>query len=91
MTKSLNTPASIVYSSGNIYLYVMTIEQKKRSLIKWITNLEDEAMLDQIAGFQKSSLDALPNAIVQLIKMAEAEPEENLVKHTSIRDILKKS
>lgn len=67
----------------------MTIEQKKISLINWITNLEDEAILDQIEGFQKSSMKELPNAIVQLLKMAETEPEENLVKHTSAKDILK--
>ena len=67
----------------------MTIEQKKISLINWITNLDDEVILDQIVGFQKSSLDELPDAIVQLLKKAEAEPEENLVKHTSTRDILK--
>lgn len=81
--------ASIVFKSENIYLYIMTIEQKKISLINWITNLEDEVILDQIVGFQKSSLDELPNAIIQLLKMAEAEPEENLVKHTNVRDILK--
>ncbi|WP_421977617.1 hypothetical protein [Roseivirga seohaensis] len=66
----------------------MTIEQKKISLINWITNLEDEAIIDQITGFQKSSLDELPKAIVELLKMAEAEPEENLIKHTNVRDIL---
>ena len=67
----------------------MTIEQKKISLINWIANLEDEAIIDQIVGFQKSSLDELPGAIVQLLKIAEAEPEENLVKHTNSRDILR--
>jgi len=66
----------------------MTIEQKKISLINWITNLEDEAIIDQITGFQKSSLDELPKAIVELLKMAEAEPDENLIKHTNVRDIL---
>ena len=81
--------ASIAFRSKNLYLYIMTIEQKKISLINWITNLDDEVILDQIVGFQKSSLDELPDAIVQLLKKAEAEPEENLVKHTSTRDILK--
>lgn len=66
----------------------MTIEQKKISLINWITNLEDEVIIDQITVFQKSSLDELPKAIVELLKTAEAEPEENLIKHTSVRDIL---
>lgn len=67
----------------------MTIEQKKLSLINWITNLQDEVILDQIAGFQKSSLDELPDSIVQLLKIAEAEPDEKLVKHSSTRAILK--
>ncbi len=67
----------------------MTIEQKKISLINWITTLEDEVILDQMAAIKKTSLDELPDAIVQLLKRAEAEPEEKLVKHTSAKDILK--
>lgn len=67
----------------------MTIEQKKIALINWITTLEDEVILDQLAGIKKSSMDELPGAIVELLKMAEAEPDENLVKHTSAKDFLK--
>jgi len=67
----------------------MTAEQKKISLINWITNLQDEVVLDQIAGIQKSSLDELPDAIVQLLKIADSEPEESLTVHTSVRNILK--
>ncbi|MEQ9290374.1 MAG: hypothetical protein RIG77_25805 [Cyclobacteriaceae bacterium] len=67
----------------------MTLEQKKISLINWITNLEDEVVLDQIAEIQKLSLDDLPDAIVQLLKIAEAEPDDNLTVYTSVRDILK--
>ncbi len=67
----------------------MTIEQKKISLINWITTLEDEVILDQMVGLKQSSLDELPVAIIQLLKTAEAEPEENLVKHTSAKDFLK--
>lgn len=67
----------------------MTIEQKKISLINWITTLEDEVILDQMVGLKQSSLDELPVAIIQLLKTAEAESEENLVKHTSAKDFLK--
>ena len=67
----------------------MTIEQKKISLINWITNLEDEEVLDKIAGIQKLSMDELPDGIVELLKMADSEPEENLTPHTSVRDLLK--
>jgi len=67
----------------------MTIEQKKISLINWITNLEDEVVLDQISGIQKLSFDELPDAIVELLKIADAEPEENLTVHSTVRDVLK--
>ena len=67
----------------------MTIEQKKISLINWITNIEDEVVLDQLAGIQKSSLDELPDAIVQLLEIADSEPEEKLTIHNSVRDLLK--
>ncbi|WP_340107077.1 hypothetical protein [Rhodohalobacter sp. 8-1] len=67
----------------------MTIEQKKISLINWITTLEDELILDQMVEFKDHSLDELPVAIVQLLKMAEAEPDEKLVKHTSAKEFLK--
>jgi len=65
------------------------IEQKKLSLINWITTLEDWAVLDQMAEFQNSSLEELPGAIVQLLKITEDEPDENFVKHRSAKDFLK--
>ncbi|MEP2024469.1 MAG: hypothetical protein ABJH98_13755 [Reichenbachiella sp.] len=67
----------------------MTAEQRKISLINWITNLQDEDVLEQIEGIQKSSLDELPDAIVKLLEIANSEPEESLTVHTSVRDILK--
>lgn len=67
----------------------MTIEQKKISLINWVTTLEDEVILDQMVRFMQPSLGELPGAIVQLLKLAEAEPDENLVKYTSAKDFLK--
>lgn len=79
----------IVFWSKNLYNYIMSIEQKKISLINWISTLEDEVILDQLEGIKKTSIDQLPGAIVQLIKMAEDEPNENLIKHTSAKDFLK--
>ncbi len=66
----------------------MTIEQRKISLIRWITNLEDEALIDQIEGFRKTSLDELPNEIVQLLKISDAESLDDCVEHTNVRDII---
>lgn len=67
----------------------MTIEQKKISLINWITNIQDENVIDEISKIQELSLSSLPDSIVKLLHMAESEPEENLTKHTSARDFLK--
>lgn len=67
----------------------MTLDQNKVTLINWITNLEDEVVLDQIAGIRKLSFEDLPDAIVQLLNIAEAEPDDSLTVHTSVRDILK--
>ncbi len=66
----------------------MTIEQKKISLINWITNLDDETVINQIDGFRRTSLNDLPKEIVELLNMAAAEPDEDCIEHTSVQDIL---
>ena len=65
----------------------MTIDEKKIALINWITTLEDEVVLDQIVSLKKSSFVELPDAIVKLLQVSEAEPEDSLVKHTSVRNL----
>ena len=66
----------------------MTIEQRKISLINWITNLDDVAVINQIESFRKTSLNSLPKEIVELLSSAAAESDEDCVEHTSARDIL---
>lgn len=69
----------------------MTIEQRKISIINWITNLQDEHLLSKIEDFRRDSLDNLPKEIIKLLELADAEDERNLIEHTSSREILKKS
>ena len=66
----------------------MTIEQKKISLINWITNLDDETVINQIEGFRKTSISELPKEIVELLNIAASEPIEDCVEHTSAQKIL---
>lgn len=66
----------------------MTIEQRKISLINWITNLDDETVINQIEGFRKTSINSLPKEIVQLLNISAAEPIENCIEHTTAQDIL---
>ncbi|MFY0600959.1 MAG: hypothetical protein JXR03_14890 [Cyclobacteriaceae bacterium] len=66
----------------------MTIEQRKISLINWITNLDDEMVIGQIESFQKASLNELPNEIVQLLEISEAVKKEDCIEHTNSRTLL---
>ena len=66
----------------------MTIEQRKILLINWITNLEDETVINQIEGFRKTSLSKLPKEIVQLLTISANESVEDCIEHTSAQEIL---
>jgi hypothetical protein len=66
----------------------MTIEQRKISLINWITNLNDEALINQIEGFRETSLNDLPKEIVELLNISDSESLDDSVEHTNSRDIL---
>jgi len=68
----------------------MTIEQRKISLINWITTLDDEHKINQIEGFRKSSMDDLPSEIVELLKISDSERIEDCIEHSSSRDLLNK-
>lgn len=66
----------------------MTLEQRKISIINWITNLDDETIINQIESFRKTSIDQLPKEIVELLNISAAEPMEDCIEHTSAQDIL---
>jgi len=66
----------------------MTLEQRKISIINWITNLDDETIINQIESFRKTSIDQLPKEIVELLNISAAESIEDCIEHTSAQDIL---
>jgi hypothetical protein len=66
----------------------MTIEQRKIALIKWITNLESESLIEQIEDFKSHSLDELPNEIVTLLKQSDSAKESDCVEHSTSRNLL---
>jgi len=69
----------------------MTIEQRKISLINWITNLENESVIDQIEDVRSSTLSELPKEIVELLTISDTSKEEDFIEHTSSRDLLNKN
>lgn len=67
----------------------MNIEQKKIELIHWITEMEDEDLVDSLEVFRKEkSHGALPDPIKKLIELSKATPDEELIPHTSARELL---
>ncbi len=68
----------------------MTIEQRKISLINWITNLKDESVLSKIEGFRNASLEELPKEIVELLKISDSTKEEDCIEHTNSKSLLGK-
>ncbi len=66
----------------------MTIEQRKIALIKWITNLENESLIEQIEDFKSRSLDGLPKEIVTLLKLSDSAKESECIEHSASRNLL---
>jgi hypothetical protein len=66
----------------------MTIEQRKISLINWITNLNDENLINQLESFRKTFLNELPKEIVELLKISDSESLDDALEHTNSQDIL---
>lgn len=69
----------------------MTIAQKKIELIQWITELEDENLVDSLDDFRKNNLEeVIPDPIKLLLELSKSTPDEKLIPHTSVRELLKR-
>lgn len=68
----------------------MTIDQKKISLIQWITGLQDEGTINALPDLRKKSVDSLPKEIAELLEISDSESEDELIEHTTSKEILGK-
>lgn len=66
----------------------MTTEQRKISLINWITNLDDEAVISQIEDCRRASLSELPSEIIELLTASDAFDEEDCIEHTTSKNLV---
>lgn len=66
----------------------MTIDQKKIALINWITNLEDETIVDLLADLQNNPSSKLPEEIVELLRLSDSAEESNCIEHTNAKKLL---
>jgi len=63
----------------------MIIKKRKIALIQWVTNLEDEYIIDQL---RNASGKNLPDEIVTLLKKSDSFREDQCIEHTSARDLI---
>ncbi len=66
----------------------MTIEQKKIALINWITNLNEESVINKIETFRSETLDELPKEILTLLEMSNSTKESDCIEHTGSMNVL---
>lgn len=67
----------------------MTIEQRKVSLINWITNINDELILDKLEGLQSQSLEGLPTEIVKLMLKSDEASDEECTVHKDSKSLIR--
>jgi hypothetical protein len=66
----------------------MTIEQRKRELINWITNIQREDVIERIEGFRNNPEPEIPKTILELLKESSSAKPEDCIEHTSARELL---
>ncbi|MBN7810100.1 hypothetical protein J0A68_03975 [Algoriphagus sp. H41] len=67
----------------------MELEKRKVSLIAWITQLENEKVLEKLERLKTDSIEEnVPDEILDLLKLSEQCPEDRLVRHTQTKDLL---
>jgi len=66
----------------------MTIEQRKRELINWITTIQREDVIESIEDFRNTPEPEIPDTILELLKKSSSAKPEDCIEHTSARELL---
>jgi len=68
----------------------MNIEKRKSHLINWLTELNNEALLNRIEELKEESQSKIPVEIISLLDSSNATDSSKLIEHTNVRDLLSK-
>lgn len=68
----------------------MNLQERKIALIHWLTELEDEELLERVESIQQNSL-SLPSKIEHLLELSVNTPAADCIAHTSVKDMLRKA
>ena len=66
----------------------MTIEERKRKLIDWISNIQNESLINRMEELKMGSVNEIPNEILALLDTSNATRKADLVEHTTSRNLL---
>lgn len=68
----------------------MNIKARKTHLINWLTNLDNEALLNRIEELKQESQLEVPMEILSLLDTSNAVDSAKLIEHKKVRDLLKR-
>ncbi|XOV94224.1 MAG: hypothetical protein ACFHWX_05870 [Bacteroidota bacterium] len=66
----------------------MTIEQRKKKLINWITSIQREDVIQRIEDFRDNPEPEIPDTILKLLMESSSAKPEDGIEHTSARELL---
>jgi len=67
----------------------MNIEKRKSHLINWLSELNNEALLNRIEELKKESQSDIPHEILSLLDSSNATDSSELIEHTGTRNLLR--
>jgi len=68
----------------------MNIEKRKNNLINWLSELNNEALLNRIEELKQESQSDIPQEILSLLDSSNATDQSRLTEHTNTRNLLSK-
>lgn len=68
----------------------MSIEKRKSHLISWLSELNNEALLNRIEELKQESQSDIPQEILSLLDSSNAIDQSKLIEHTNTRNLLSK-
>jgi len=67
----------------------MNLEQQKIELIRWINSVNDKVVLDHLYSLKNATTVAVPEKIMELLRISAETDLSDRVEHTSVKDLLK--
>ncbi len=71
-----------------IFIFIMTIEQRKRELVDWIATIQHEDVIKRIENFRNNEEPEIPDTILELLKESSSAKPEDCIEHTNARELL---